>query len=83
LIIGFKEGLMNLALRIAILQTVRTQTRLASVTGIAEWRLSKIVNGWQSATPDERRRIADALGCKPEEIFSDVGQSAELAAGAA
>ena len=60
---------MNLELRIAILQSVRTQTRLAAATGIPEWRLSKIVNGWQSATDHEQTRISTAVGIERTLLF--------------
>jgi hypothetical protein len=62
---------VNLALRLAILQSVRTQTRLAHVTGIPEWRLSKIVNGWQAPSSEEQRAICNALGAKRETLFAE------------
>lgn len=73
---------MNLELRIAILQSVRTQTRLAAVTGIPEWRLSKIVNGWQQPTIDEQQRISTALGVERTLLFHSKTVE-RMAAGAA
>jgi hypothetical protein len=75
---------MNLTLRVAILKSVRTQTRLAAVTRIPEWRLSKIVNGWQHATPDEQQLISTAVGVERELLFQHTPDQMEaLTAGAA
>lgn len=70
---------MNLQLHIAILQSVRTQTRLSCVTGISEWRLSRIVNGWQRATPEEQLAISSAVGVDPELLFTESRQMAGAA----
>lgn len=62
---------MNLILHVAILQCprVRTQARLAKVTGIREDRVSRIVHEWVHATADEKQRIATALGRAPGALF--------------
>lgn len=73
---------MNLNLRVAILRSLRTQTRLAHVTGIPEWRLSRIVNGWQEPTPAEQQLIANAVGVQREPLFAASDSVGVLAAGA-
>lgn len=60
---------MNLTLRLAILRSVRTQSRLAAMTGIPEPRVSRIVNGWQQPTTAERMSIAAAVGVAAESLF--------------
>jgi hypothetical protein len=60
---------MNIPLKLAILKTVRTQIRLASITAIPVNRISLIVNQWVQPTPYERRRIADAVGEPESELF--------------
>jgi transcriptional regulator with XRE-family HTH domain len=60
---------MNIRLRLAILKGPRTQIRLARLTNIGEGRISKIVNGWQKPTEQERRAIAEALGKRVDELF--------------
>jgi hypothetical protein len=55
---------VNIALKVAILTTVRTQVRLAAASGIPEDRISRIVNQWVEPTPYERRRIAGLVGQK-------------------
>lgn len=75
--------MMNLTLRIAILKSVRTQTRLASATGIPEPRLSRIVNGWQQATPGEQAAISQALGIDANTLFQSSAEMNTLQAGAA
>jgi hypothetical protein len=62
--------IMNVALRIAILRTVRTQTMLAFRTGIPEGRISKIVNEWQTPDAHERRVIAEAVGEPADALFA-------------
>jgi transcriptional regulator with XRE-family HTH domain len=43
--------------------------RLARETGIERSRLSRISNEWINPRPDEARRIADALGQSPADLF--------------
>jgi hypothetical protein len=70
---------MNVPLRLALLQSpIRSQVRLAAVTGIAATRLSKIVNGWVNARSDERDAIASAVGRPVGELF-DGGDGAAAA----
>jgi plasmid maintenance system antidote protein VapI len=59
----------DLRLKIAILETGRSQRRVAIDTRIAEVRLSKIVRGLQSATPGERARLAKYLGRQIVDLF--------------
>lgn len=60
---------MNVPLKIAILETVRSQIRLSVITGISEDKLSRIVNGWQRPTARERYVIAQALQRPEAELF--------------
>jgi len=68
---------MNVPLRVALLRSpIRTQIRLAALTGIREERLSRIVNGWVTATPAERAAIAHAVERPENELFGASGGSA-------
>lgn len=67
---------MNVALRLAILRTVRYQQHLVPLTGIPPYRLSRIVNGWVRPTDVERARIAAALGEPEAALFSPVESDA-------
>ena len=60
---------MNINLRLAILETVRTQTKLSALTQIREERLSKIVNDWIEPTGRERELISAALGKSQAQLF--------------
>jgi len=62
---------MNINLRLAILQTTRTQIRLSAATGIGETRLSRIVNGWAKPRADEKDRIAGAVGMPVRALFEE------------
>jgi transcriptional regulator with XRE-family HTH domain len=60
---------MNYALKLAILKSRRNQVDIAREVRIFESRLSKIVNGYIEPSWDEKGRIAEVLGQKPEELF--------------
>jgi len=62
---------MNIALKLSILRTVRSQVQLAALTGIREDRISRIVNGWASPTAHERRQIARFVGQSERVLFDD------------
>jgi len=55
-------------LRIARLRRGKTQIDLWMATGIPQWRISLIERGIVPK-PEERRRIAKALGVSEKELF--------------
>jgi len=61
---------MNLALKIRILASGKSQILLAREIGISEPQLSKIVGAWVKPCDELKKKIARALGCRVEEIFS-------------
>lgn len=46
-----------------------TQFQLRIATGIHQSKISMIENGLIEPRPDERRKLAEALGVSPEEIW--------------
>lgn len=60
---------MNLQLKVALLQTGKRQCELARQTGLSESAVSRIVNAYREPTPDEKRKIAQALGCAVEMLW--------------
>jgi plasmid maintenance system antidote protein VapI len=63
---------LNTALKLAIMTSpVRTQTVLAKKTGIHESRLSRIIQGHDDATDDEKIAIAKALRKPQTELFAE------------
>lgn len=64
---------MNLPLLCAIRESpLRTQVRVAAATGIAEQRLSRIVNGWIRPRPKEQDAIANVIGKPVAELFGHI-----------
>ena len=61
---------MNDKLKAYLAQTGRRQYQIAREAGLTENELSRIVRGRRSPTPDERRRLAVALGVAEPDIFS-------------
>jgi DNA-binding XRE family transcriptional regulator len=68
---------MNLELKMQILRSGKRQVALAHEIGIAEPKMSKIVNGWIDPKNDLKQRIAEALNCEPQQIFGDFGRNSE------
>ena len=60
---------MNEKLKQRLAQTGRRQYQIAREVGLTENELSRIVRGRRVATPDERRRLATALGVAEPDIF--------------
>lgn len=60
---------MNIALKVAFMETGTRQIAAASKLGIDEPRLSKIVNGHVEATEDEKRAIAKLLRRPVQQLF--------------
>lgn len=46
-----------------------SQLRLAMLTGIAPWDISRVENGWIRPYPGWRKRFARALGMSEAELF--------------
>lgn len=61
---------MNLALKIAIVESGLSQTEIAKIAGIHESRLSYLVNGHRDATEAEQKTLARILKRKPTQLFA-------------
>ena len=61
---------MNMALKVAILESGRTQREIAEEIGVSEGYFSRFVRGWEQPNEDQRKAIAKALRTKPEQIFA-------------
>jgi transcriptional regulator with XRE-family HTH domain len=69
---GRQKKKLNLALKMAILRSGRTQRRLSVTTSIGEVRLSHIVQGVGAPpTESEKRRLARALDVSIASIFPE------------
>jgi transcriptional regulator with XRE-family HTH domain len=66
---------MNLPLKIALLRGGMRQIDLARKTGLAESRVSRIVNAYHMPTPEEKRNIAVALDCAVEALWPEEEQA--------
>ncbi len=62
---------MNMALKVAILQSGKTQREIAEEIGLSEGYLSRFVRGWEQPNPDQQKAIAKALKAKPAELFAE------------
>jgi transcriptional regulator with XRE-family HTH domain len=62
---------LNVALRVAIAATGRTQKDVARRAGINQWRLSRIVRNDVTPTAVERARLARILAKPVQELFSE------------
>lgn len=60
---------MNLALKMAVHASGKTQKRIAKLARMTEPRLSLIVRGHEEATADERKVLARVLDRSIEELF--------------
>ena len=60
---------MNMKLKVAVLQSGKSQCQVARQAGIADCYLSRVIHGWVSPGADVKHRIASALGLQVEEIF--------------
>jgi hypothetical protein len=65
------SGQLLLPLKLAIIQSGRSQDQIALSSEIDPTLLSRIVNGWRIATPEQRQRIAAALGRSVSDVFSE------------
>lgn len=62
---------MRTLLKLAILESGRTQRDLAAKTRIPEARLSSIVHGWVAPNPSERQALQRSLGVGMEAFASN------------
>ncbi len=62
---------MNLALKVAIIKSGRTQKEIAEEIGLSEGYLSRFVRGWERPNADQQRAIAKAVKAKPAELFAE------------
>lgn len=62
---------MNVALKVAIVESRKTSRRVAHLARIGEVRLSAIVNGRIEPSEDERRILAKVLKRQPSELFPE------------
>lgn len=76
---------MYLNLKVSIWQSGLRQNRLAQTLNMDEALLSRIINGFREPTPDQRTRIAQALGKDESWLFAREQEPAaqELAVSAA
>ena len=60
---------LNVALKVKILEKYTTQSDFASVVGIRQDNLSKVINGRLTPKTEQKVAMAEALGCKVEDLF--------------
>lgn len=63
---------MNMALKLAIVQSGKSQVQIATEAGLDDTLLSKFVRGWRTPDADQAKAIAKALKAKPSELFAEV-----------
>lgn len=61
----------NLALKIAILESGRSQVEIAADADLHESRLSQLVNGRRRASDAERKTLARILKRRPAQLFPE------------
>lgn len=64
-------------LKLLIVESGTPQYVLAAQVGVNETRMSRIARGRSPPTPDERARIAAALGVPESSVFGEAGASAD------
>ena len=62
---------MRKALKLAIIESGRTQREIAANTRIPEAKLSSIIHGWIAPNPAERDALQRCLGVGAEVFTSD------------
>lgn len=60
---------LNVALKMAILQSGRTQARIARLARVDHTLLSMIVRGHREATESQKAKLANVLGLSVDELF--------------
>ncbi len=71
---------MNMALKIAIVKSRRTQVAIAEAAGLHDSYLSYIVHGHRKASEAQERAIARALKCKRSDLFPSSSDAQEAMA---
>jgi transcriptional regulator with XRE-family HTH domain len=66
--------LINIKLKLRVLESGKRQIQIAREIGVPEPYFSKIVGGWVEPCEELKRKIAQALGCGVEEVFSIPGE---------
>lgn len=72
---------LNIALKLAILQSGEHQFEIADRAGLSVSSLSRIVRGHRPARPTERRRLAAVLHLKESRLFPKEKRPAPATAG--
>lgn len=62
----------NIPLKVAIVQSGKTQNAIAEEIGMSVFRLSRIVNGHDYPRPEERTALAKAVRRRVSEVFAGV-----------
>ncbi len=70
---------MNIALKIAILQKYRTQTKFSQAVGLGETMISKFVSGARVPSEDQKKSMAMALGMRIEDLFESTVKGSKAA----
>lgn len=60
---------MQRTLKMQLLGRAEPQYAVAAQVGMSETRLSRIVQGRVEPTPEERKRLSEALGVPEAELF--------------
>lgn len=55
-----------------IIENFGTQSDFAEHLGLSESMVSKIIRGRRKISPEQQKRWARELGCKPSDIFEGV-----------
>jgi hypothetical protein len=63
--------MVNFELKAMIIKCFGSQADFAQALGIQPPLVSQVVRGRKCLRHEERRRWADRLGCRPEEIWTD------------
>ena len=71
---------MNRELKAMIVLKFECQDNFAEAVNESPSFVSRVVRGRRSISDEKKLRWADALGCKPDEIFPD-GKPVEIKAG--
>lgn len=67
-----RKNTINLALKIAIIESRKTQRSVSVLTGIPEVRLSGLVRGKLLASPKERDTLSRVLQRQSSTLFPEV-----------
>lgn len=66
------KRLLHIHLKTAIIESRRTQKRIASLTNINETQLSHLVNGRRTANATERAALVRVLNRSEAELFPEL-----------